>query len=118
MNPLFQELLSKEYTVGMKEFLHWYNDKYPNTISLFQNLPFTMQLGVYLEYFESIYNLIVLVSTKGYRIQFTDNRITPIHGENNMQYNHYKFDHVKDSNIMIGYEIAIKWLFQNYNLPF
>jgi hypothetical protein len=118
MNQVFQELLHKDNTVAMKEFLQWYNDKYPNTISLFQNLPFTMQLGVYLEYFESIYNLIVLVSTKGYRIQFTDTRITPIYGINNMQYNHYKFDYEDSKNIMIGYESAIKWLFENYNLPF
>lgn len=118
MNPLFQTLLHEEYKVAMRTFLQWYNEKYPNTISLFQNLPFTMQLGVYLEYFQSMYDLIVLVSTKGYRIQFTDNRVTPIHGQNNMQYNHYKFDYEDSKNIMIGYEEAIKWLFSNYNLPF
>jgi hypothetical protein len=117
MNLVFQKLLKKPES--FKPFIQYYASKYgTQSVSLFQELPFSHQLGVYLEYFESIYNLIVLVSTKGYRIQFTDNRKTPIRGENDMQYSHYKFNHTEPQGIMIGYEMAIEWLFDNYDLPF
>ena len=118
MNPVFQNLLQDKYKSSMRSFLQWYNDKYPNSISVFQNLPFTMQIGVYLEYFETIYNLIIIVNTKGYSIQFTDERKTPIHGVNNMQYNHYKYEHNEPKLILFGFELGILWLFENYDLPF
>jgi hypothetical protein len=85
---------------------------------MFQNLPFPHQLGVYLEYFETIYKLIILVNTNGYSIQFADNRLTPIYGKNNMQYNHYKFDYTEPKSILHGYELGITWLFENYDVPF
>ena len=116
MNPVFQKLLQQPSSI--RPFLLWYSVQYPNTLATFQNDPFTKQLGVYLEYFETIYKLIVLVNTKGYSIQFSDNRQTPIVGINNMQYNHYKYDHAEPKSILYGYKLGILWLFENFDLPF
>ena len=115
MNPIFQKLL--ENKSAMRPFLLWYNEKY-NTIALFQNLSFTHQIGVYLEYFESMYNLTIIVTVRGYTIQFNDNRKTPIVGVNNMQYNHHKYDYTEPKSIVYGYELGVKWLFENYDVPF
>ena len=116
MNPVFQKLLQQPS--AMRPFLAWYNTRYPNTLVAFQNYPFPHQIGVYLEYFETMYNLIIMVNTKGYSIQFSDNRKTPIHGVNNIQYNHYKYDHAEPKSVIYGYELGIQWLFENFDLPF
>lgn len=116
LNPVLQNLLQNK--TAIKPFLQWYNGRYPNSLPLFQDLPFAFQIGVFIEYFETIYNLIILVNTKGYSIQFSDNRVTPIYGVNNMQYNHYKYDYKEPKCILYGYELGIKWLFENYDLPF
>ena len=116
LNPIFQKLLLNKSSI--KPFLQWYSGRYPNSIALFQDLPFAFQIGIYLEYFESMYNLIINVTTRGYSIQFSDNRKVPIYGANNMQYNHYKYDHTKPKSIIYGYELGIIWLFENYALPF
>lgn len=118
MNVVFQKLL-KNNTSALKPFMQWYAGKYGvNSIASFQEFPFTFQLGVFLEYFETIYSLIVIVNTKGYSIQFSDDRKTPIRGENNIFYNHYRYDHTEPKSIIYGYELAIQWLFENYDLPF
>ena len=117
MNLVFQKLL-KENSTAFKPFLQWYAGKYgANSVATFQEFPFSFQIGVYLEYFESIYNLVVLVTTNGYRIQFTDNRKTPMPGSN-PEYNHYRFNHKEPKSVIYGYELAIVWLFENYDLPF
>jgi len=116
MNQLFQKLLVNKS--AMRPFIQWYDGRYPNSLSVFQDLPFTMQLGVYLEYFETLYHLIIIVNTKGYIIQFSDDRKIPIHGVNNMQYNHYKFEYNEVKTIIHGYELGIAWLFENYDVPF
>lgn len=115
MNPIFQKLLLNKS--AMRPFLQWYNDRYKD-LAVFQNDPFTKQLGVYLEYFETTYSMIVLVNTFGYSIQFSDNRKTPIVSENNMQYNHYKFAYNEPKSIIYGYQLAVEWLFENYDVPF
>jgi len=97
MNPIFQKLLQNPS--AMRPFVQWYNERYKD-LAVFQNLPFPHQLGVYLEYFETMYKLIILVNTKGYSIQFSDNRQVPIAGENNMYYNHYKFDYTEPKSIL------------------
>ena len=118
MNVVFQKLL-KENTSALKPFIQWCAGKYGTTsIAAFQEMPFTYQLGVYLEYFETIYSLIIIVNTKGYSIQFSDDRKTPIRGENNMFYNHHKYEHNEPKSIIYGYELAIVWLFENFDLPF
>lgn len=118
MNPVFQKLLQPQYKSAIRPFIQWFDARYPNSIVLFQNLPFTMQIGVYLEYFETVYSLIVITNRYGYSIQFSDDRKTPIHGVNNMQYNHYKFEYNEPKSIIFGYELGIIWLFNNYDLPF
>lgn len=118
MNPIFQLLLQDKYKSATRQFLIWYNTKYPNSLAMFQNLPFTMQIGVFLEYFETIYNLVVMVNTKGYAINFTDNRNIPLVNENNFSYNHYKYEYHEPKSIIYGYQLGILWLFENYDLPF
>ena len=119
MNVIFQKLL-KDNATAFKPFLQWYAGAYGmNAEAMFQNLPFSHQIGVYLEYFEKIYSLTVIVSIKGYTVHFTDNRKVPLKSsENNFEYNHYRFNHKEPKTIMYGYELAIVWLFENYNLPF
>ena len=118
MNAVFQKLL-KENSTALKPFLQFYIGKYgANGLAAFQEMPFTFQLGIYLEYFETIYNLIIIVNTKGYSIQFSDDRKTPIRGENNMFYNHYRYEYNEPKSIIFGYECGIIWLFTNYDLPF
>lgn len=116
MNPIFQQLLKK--TNAIKPFINWYNSKYPNGLATFQNLPFSHQIGVYLEYFETIYTLVILVNTHGYTIHFTDDRKAPLYGENGTMYNHYKYKHSEPKSILYGYELGILWMFDNYDLPF
>jgi hypothetical protein len=85
------------------------------TIEVFQHLPFTHQIGVYLEYFEEIYSLVVLVSHVGYKVQFKDKRNMI---QVNPEYNHHRFTHSEPKSIIYGYELAIFWLFENFDLPF
>lgn len=115
MNPVFQKLLADPSSV--RPFLQWYNDKYKD-IQVFQNLPFPHQIGVYIEYFETIYNLVIMVNTKGYTIHFSDNRKVPLKTENNLVYNHHKYTHEEPKSVIYGYELGITWLFKNYDLPF
>ena len=116
MNPIFTELLKLE--VSIRPFLEWYMRKYPNMLPVFQTLPFSHQIGVYLEYFESIYNLVVLVNTRGFTVHFTDNRSIQISKNSLENYYHYKFLHNEPKSIIHGYELGIIWLFKNYDLPF
>lgn len=116
MNPIFQKLLQNKSS--FRPFIQWFDTTYPNMLSLFQTLPFTMQLGVYLAYFETIYKLVIMVNTKGYTIHFSDNRAVEIKNQNNLTYNHYKFDHTEPKSIIFGYELGIQWLFENFDLPF
>lgn len=116
MNSVFAKLLQNKS--AMRPFIQWYDAQYPNALAVFQTLPFNHQLGVYLTYFETIYNLIIIVNTHGYSIQFSDNRLTPIYGKNNMQYNHYKYDYTEPKSILFGYELGIMWLFENFDVPF
>ena len=116
MNEIFKRIISNASSA--RPFIEWYNIKYPGTLSVFQNLPFTFQLGVYLEYFETLYKLVVMVNTHMYTVNFSDNRNTPLRGENNFTYNHYKYDHAEPSTIIHGYELAVLWLFENFDVPF
>jgi hypothetical protein len=117
MNPIFQLLLTEKYKSAARPFIQWYNSTYKD-LTIFQNLPFEHQLGVYLKYFETMYKLFIIVSPKGYRIHFTDSRNVPLSGKEGFEYNHYKFDHSESKSIIHGYELAIVWLFENYDLPF
>jgi hypothetical protein len=102
----------------MRPFIQWYDGKYPNSLAIFQNLPFEHQLGVYLAYFETLYKLYIIVSPKGYSVQFVDSRTIPLSTRESMAYNHYKFDYNEPKSIIYGYELAINWLFENYDVPF
>lgn len=117
MNPLFKSLLAN-CPIGMRQFLEWYNMTYPNQLVIFQNLPFSHQIGVYLEYFQTIYNLVILVNTKGFTIHFTDQRKTPIDTLSEKTYYHHKHTINEPKSIIYGYELGIAWLFKNYDLPF
>ena len=116
MNPVFQKLLQQPASI--RPFVQWYNTQYPNGLAIFQDLPFSHQIGVYLEYFETIYHISITVSTKGYGIYFSDDRAIPLYNENNLTYNHYRFNHNEPKSIIYGYELGIQWLFKNYDLPF
>ena len=83
---------------------------------MFQNLPFSHQIGVYIEYFETIYNLTVISSRKGYTIHYTDKFYNI--DKANPEYAHYKFNHNEDKSIIYGFELGIIWLFENYDVPF
>lgn len=117
MNQVFQLLLTEKYKSAMRPFVQWYNTKY-NDLAVFQNLPFEHQIGVYLTYFETIYNLYIVSSPKGYSIHFVDNRNVPLSGRDSMDYNHYRFDNNEPKSIIYSYQLAIIWLFENYDLPF
>lgn len=116
MNPVFVELLKLNSSI--RPFLEWYNMKYPNQLAIFQNLPFSHQIGAYIEYFETMYKLVILVNTKGFTIHFTDSRHTPLDAKNMFKYYHHKYEHTEPKTVMHGYELGIVWLFKNYDLPF
>jgi hypothetical protein len=117
MNPIFTKLLQN--TSAIRPFLQFYRDTYGlDSLAVFQNLPFEHQIGVYLTYFETIYNLYIVSSPKGYSIHFVDNRNIPLSGRDSMDYNHYRFDNNEPKSIIYSYQLAIIWLFENYNLPF
>jgi hypothetical protein len=101
----------------MRPFIVWYNTTY-NDLAVFQNLPFEHQIGAYLKYFETMYKLYIIVSPKGYSIHFVDNRNVPLSARDSIMYNHYRFEHNEPKTIIYGFELAIFWLFENYDLPF
>jgi len=116
MNPIFVELLKK--TSAIRPFLEWYTRQYPNGITTFQNLPFSHQIGVYLEYFETMYKLVVIVTTRGFTIHFTNGSKSPIDANTMLNYHHHKFEHSEPKSIIYGYQLGIIWLFENYDVPF
>lgn len=118
MNPVFQKILS-QYKVGSREFLQWYIQCYgQNNVAIFQHLPFSHQIGVFIEYFETQYKLAIVASYKGFVIHWTDSRNMELDPLNGINYYHHKYTHDEPKSIVYGYELGVLWLFENYDLPF
>ena len=119
INPILTKVLQSP---NGKEFVTWYVSKY-NNITVFKDLQFECQLGIFLVYLETIWGFSVIADNTGYITYYTsafDGR----HGmllkdrfkTNNFYHIHSVQGEIKDT--MSYYSEAILHLFNNLDIPF
>lgn len=74
---------------------------------------------MYIEYYETLYKLAIVASVRGVVIHWTDTQFNvEIDPVNSKRFYHHRFEHNEPKEIMYGYQLAVLWLFDNFDLPF